>query len=69
MNASQREETATGISSTTITSPSITTSPESQFSMGDLVQIYNDADRVRELQQGHGEWTEVMEAVCDMFGV
>ncbi|XP_046857397.1 E3 ubiquitin-protein ligase MIB1-like isoform X2 [Xenia sp. Carnegie-2017] len=68
VNASQREETATGISSTTITSPSITTSPESQFSMGDLVQIYNDADRVRELQQGHGEWTEVMEATLGKIG-
>ena len=40
------------------------TSPATQFNIGDLVQIINDAERVRGLQLGHGEWTEAMEAVC-----
>jgi hypothetical protein len=63
---------ATGSSGATAMSPSTPpiTSPSTQFNIGDLVQIYNDVERVRGLQLGHGEWTEAMEAVvqsCFMY--
>lgn len=34
-----------------------------QFSVGDLVQICNDPERIKLLQRGHGEWAEAMAPV------
>lgn len=31
-----------------------------QFSVGDLVQICADLERIKILQRGHGEWAEAM---------
>jgi len=31
-----------------------------QFVVGDLVQICNDAERIKILQRGHGEWADAM---------
>ena len=31
-----------------------------QFSVGDLVQICADIERIKILQRGHGEWAEAM---------
>lgn len=36
------------------------TASSSQFVVGDLVRITEDADRVKLLQRGHGEWAEAM---------
>ena len=61
-----RVSDAAGNTATTTISPATPpiTSPETQFNIGDLVQICNDVERVRGLQLGHGEWTGAMEAVC-----
>ena len=34
--------------------------PGQQFSVGDLVQICADLERIKILQRGHGEWAEAM---------
>jgi len=34
-----------------------------QFTVGDLVQICGDIERVKVLQRGHGEWAEAMQPV------
>lgn len=34
-----------------------------KFSVGDLVQICNDVERIKILQRGHGEWAEAMTPV------
>ena len=39
-------------------------SEQFQFEVGDVVQISGDAERVKVLQRGHGEWTEAMIPVC-----
>lgn len=36
------------------------TSTSQQFSVGDLVQICADLERIKILQRGHGEWAEAM---------
>lgn len=35
-----------------------------QFSVGDLVHICSDLERIKLLQKGHGEWAEAMAPVC-----
>ena len=35
-------------------------STSQQFSVGDLVQICADLERIKILQRGHGEWAEAM---------
>ena len=35
------------------------------FAVGDIVQVLTDMDQVRDLQQGHGEWTEAMTPVSN----
>ncbi|KAF6027626.1 MIB1 [Bugula neritina] len=39
------------------------------FSVGDMVQILNDVDRVKQLQRGHGEWAEAMSPTLGKIGV
>lgn len=36
-----------------------------QFSVGDLVQICADLERIKILQRGHGEWAEAMVPVSN----
>lgn len=38
-----------------------------QFSVGDSVQVCDDATKVRGLQKGHGEWIDSMRNVSDLF--
>jgi len=38
-----------------------------QFTVGDLVQICGDIERVKMLQRGHGEWAEAMQPVSLLF--
>lgn len=33
------------------------------FSVGDIVCVINDMERVKELQRGHGEWIDIMKNV------
>ncbi|GAB6022111.1 E3 ubiquitin-protein ligase mib1 [Chamberlinius hualienensis] len=40
----------------------------SQFSVGDLVQICNDLERIKILQRGHGEWAEAMTPTLGKIG-
>ena len=35
-----------------------------QFNPGDMVRVLDDADVVRHLQNGHGDWVDSMSAVC-----
>ena len=42
------------------------TASSSQFVVGDLVRITEDADRVKLLQRGHGEWAEAMLPVSNL---
>lgn len=37
-----------------------TTSDNQTFTVGDLVQICNDLEKIKLLQRGHGEWAEAM---------
>ena len=39
---------------------------QTQFAVGDLVQICNDAERIKILQRGHGEWADAMMPVSDI---
>merc|ERR1719333_1765599 len=39
-----------------------------QFSVGDLVQICTDMDRMKILQRGHGEWAEAMAPTLGKIG-
>ena len=39
-----------------------------QFSVGDLVQICNDLERMKILQRGHGEWAEAMAPTMGKIG-
>lgn len=43
--------------------------PQQQFAVGDVVQICADAERVKMLQRGHGDWAEGMAAVYFNLGV
>jgi len=36
---------------------------QQQFTVGDLVQICSDLERIKILQRGHGEWAEAMAPV------
>jgi len=48
--------TASAVASTS----SSETGGTQQFTVGDLVQICGDIERVKLLQRGHGEWAEAM---------
>ena len=37
------------------------------FTVGDLVQICNDLEKIKLLQRGHGEWAEAMAPVCTFY--
>ena len=39
-----------------------------QFSVGDLVQICSDAERMKVLQRGHGEWADAMAPTLGKIG-
>lgn len=45
------------------------TSTSQQFSVGDLVQICADLERIKILQRGHGEWAEAMVPVSLLAGM
>ena len=47
-------------------SPSGSTS--TQFAVGDLVQICSDAERMKVLQRGHGEWADAMAPTLGKIG-
>lgn len=34
------------------------------FSIGDIVSVISDLERVKDLQKGHGEWIDIMKNVC-----
>ncbi|XP_067951450.1 E3 ubiquitin-protein ligase MIB2-like [Watersipora subatra] len=38
------------------------------YNVGDAVMVIRDIEKVKELQKGHGEWTECMSAVLGMVG-
>ncbi|XP_050309811.1 E3 ubiquitin-protein ligase MIB1 [Anthonomus grandis grandis] len=42
--------------------------PQPQFAVGDVVQICADAERVKMLQKGHGDWTEGMAVTLGKVG-
>jgi len=42
--------------------------PATQFSVGDLVQICTDMERMKILQRGHGEWAEAMAPTLGKIG-
>ncbi|XP_071540377.1 E3 ubiquitin-protein ligase mib1 [Panulirus ornatus] len=44
------------------------TSTSQQFSVGDLVQICADLERIKILQRGHGEWAEAMVPTLGKIG-
>ena len=49
---------------------SVTPNPNTnnqQFSVGDLVQICGDIEKIKILQRGHGEWAEAMVPVSVNF--
>lgn len=50
---------------TKVPTPVLSSSGEqqSQFAVGDLVQICQDLERIKILQRGHGEWAEAMAPV------
>ncbi|XP_005102534.2 E3 ubiquitin-protein ligase MIB1 [Aplysia californica] len=48
---------STASSSTSLASDS---NSAAQFAVGDLVQVCSDAERIKVLQRGHGEWAEAM---------
>ncbi|XP_059159077.1 E3 ubiquitin-protein ligase MIB1-like isoform X2 [Physella acuta] len=56
---------STASSSTSIASD---TSTAAQFAVGDLVQICSDAERIKVLQRGHGEWAEAMMPTLGKIG-
>merc|ERR1712218_353074 len=39
-----------------------------QFAVGDLVQICSDAERMKVLQRGHGEWADAMAPTLGKIG-
>lgn len=39
------------------------------FRVGDLVTIINDAQKVQQLQKGHGEWIDIMRYVSSKMGI
>eukprot|EP00094_Tigriopus_californicus_P008731 TCALIF_08416-PA protein Name:"Similar to mib1 E3 ubiquitin-protein ligase mib1 (Xenopus laevis)" AED:0.20 eAED:0.20 QI:0/0/0/1/1/1/7/0/699 len=41
---------------------------QQHFSVGDLVQICSDVERMKVLQRGHGEWAEAMAPTLGMIG-
>jgi E3 ubiquitin-protein ligase mind-bomb len=47
-----------------VTAPSATLDvaevSQTQFAVGDLVQICSDVERIKILQRGHGEWADAM---------
>lgn len=47
-------------SSAVASTSSSETAGTQQFTVGDLVQICGDIERVKLLQRGHGEWAEAM---------
>ncbi|CAG9763780.1 unnamed protein product [Ceutorhynchus assimilis] len=42
--------------------------PQQQFAVGDVVQICSDAERVKMLQRGHGDWADGMAATLGKVG-
>ncbi|KAF6021316.1 hypothetical protein EB796_020380 [Bugula neritina] len=38
------------------------------YSVGDAVMVINDLEKVKELQKGHGEWTDCMSSVLGQVG-
>ncbi|XP_066156135.1 E3 ubiquitin-protein ligase MIB1 [Euwallacea fornicatus] len=42
--------------------------PQQQFAVGDVVQICADAERVKMLQRGHGDWADGMAATLGKVG-
>jgi Mind bomb SH3 repeat domain len=59
---------------TKVTSDASTSSEEpsssaQQFAVGDVVTISADVERVKELQKGHGKWTDSMLLVCGCIKV
>jgi len=56
------------VTTSAVASTSSTESAGSQqFTVGDLVQICGDIERVKLLQRGHGEWAEAMLPVSRVF--
>ena len=53
--------------STVASTSSSETSGTQQFTVGDLVQICGDIERVKLLQRGHGEWAEAMLPVSHQY--
>ncbi|KAF4517390.1 hypothetical protein B566_EDAN007642 [Ephemera danica] len=41
---------------------------QTSFAVGDLVQICNDAERIKILQRGHGEWADAMQPTLGKIG-
>lgn len=37
------------------------------FTVGDIVSVINDIEKVKELQKGHGEWIDIMKNVIRTF--
>lgn len=53
----------------TLSAPSTSTAEsQQQFTVGDLVQICNDLERIKILQRGHGEWAEAMAPTLGKIG-
>ena len=78
-SSSESSDSVLSLTSSTIMSPSADilnaalqtstlsgTASSSQFVVGDLVRITEDADRVKLLQRGHGEWAEAMLPVSNL---
>ena len=78
-SSSESSDSVLSLTSSTIMSPSAdilntalqtstlsATASSSQFVVGDLVRITEDADRVKLLQRGHGEWAEAMLPVSNL---
>ena len=54
---------STASSTTSLASDSTATT--ATFAVGDLVQVCSEAERIKVLQRGHGEWAEAMLPVSD----
>ena len=51
----------------TIYPGALTKLSKNSFVVGDYVRINSDEDVVKNLQKGHGEWTENMKTVLNFF--
>ncbi|XP_048582357.1 E3 ubiquitin-protein ligase MIB1-like [Nematostella vectensis] len=70
---SSAESTAASSESLVASSPALASisnasGSSSQFSVGDLVQICTDMDKVKSSQRGHGEWAEAMLSTLGKIG-